>query len=78
MFVVKITLYSTSKYTEGTVSYLTLQFIQQVLQPIDLRAPVLSIFHAHTWRQHNTKSSELPKNKQINLCPSSIVYSNWF
>lgn len=36
---------------EELVSYLTLQFIQQLLQPVDLRAPVLSVFHVHTWTQ---------------------------
>lgn len=38
-----------SIYTWRKLSYLTLQFIQKLLQPVDLGAPVLSIFWAHTW-----------------------------
>lgn len=43
-----------SHFTRQTVSfYLTLQFIQQLLQLVDLRAPVLLIFCADLWNKTN-------------------------
>ena len=69
---------------EELVSYLTLQFIQQLLQPVDLRAPVLSVFHVHTWTHDTTttlKSSQSPKQNQpcvlIQLRMLFLIGSEW-
>lgn len=48
--------------------YLTLQFIQQLLQLVDLRAPVLLILDAALWN-HNQRIDNSPSSNMITVIP---------